>query len=197
MQRKGVSPPAAKAIVRSRSTVIAALMVEARRSRRDAVRPGRQVQRASSSTCCDVLGLDPGVKCAVGDVGGDHDRGRRSSSPTRTCSSIRPPSRSPSRRSQAAYRLRLFGIDPKVALISHSNFGSIDNAERAQDARALEIMQRARAQARGRGRDARRRRAERGDPRAHLPELAPERLAPTCWCCPTSTPPTPPTTSCA
>ena len=30
---------------------------------------------------------------------------------------------------QAAYRLKLFGIEPKIALLSHSNFGSHDSAD--------------------------------------------------------------------
>src|SRR5204863_308998 len=41
---------------------------------------------------------------------------------------------------QAAYRLRLFGITPKVALISHSNFGSVHTPSARKMARALEIM---------------------------------------------------------
>jgi len=41
---------------------------------------------------------------------------------------------------QAAYRLRLFGITPKVALISHSNFGSVDTPSARKMAQALEIM---------------------------------------------------------
>jgi malate dehydrogenase (oxaloacetate-decarboxylating)(NADP+) len=45
---------------------------------------------------------------------------------------------------QAAYRLKLFGIAPKVALISHSNFGSSDSAsaQKMRDALAL-ILERA------------------------------------------------------
>ena len=40
---------------------------------------------------------------------------------------------------QAAAHLRRFGLEPKVALLSHSSFGSRDTAERRQDVReALE-----------------------------------------------------------
>ena len=35
---------------------------------------------------------------------------------------------------QATFRLKLFGIEPKVALLSHSNFGSHDNAVGGEDA---------------------------------------------------------------
>ena len=41
---------------------------------------------------------------------------------------------------QAAYRLKLFGIHPKVALISHSNFGSVDTPSARKMAHALELI---------------------------------------------------------
>ena len=34
----------------------------------------------------------------------------------------------------AAEEIRRFGIEPKAALLSHSNFGSRDSRERAEDA---------------------------------------------------------------
>jgi malate dehydrogenase (oxaloacetate-decarboxylating)(NADP+) len=45
---------------------------------------------------------------------------------------------------QAAYRLKLFGIEPKVALLSHSNFGSHDDASARKMREALALV-RARA----------------------------------------------------
>ena len=41
---------------------------------------------------------------------------------------------------QAAYRLKLFGIEPKVALLSHSNFGSHQDARATKMRRAYEIV---------------------------------------------------------
>jgi malate dehydrogenase (oxaloacetate-decarboxylating)(NADP+) len=41
---------------------------------------------------------------------------------------------------QAAYRLRLFGIVPKVALVSHSNFGSVDSPSARKMAQALQLI---------------------------------------------------------
>ena len=41
---------------------------------------------------------------------------------------------------QASYRLKLFGIEPKVALLSHSNFGSHDNPSAAKMRRVREIL---------------------------------------------------------
>src|SRR5690606_22727710 len=41
---------------------------------------------------------------------------------------------------QGAYRLKLFGIEPKVALLSHSNFGSHDDPSARKMRQALEIL---------------------------------------------------------
>jgi malate dehydrogenase (oxaloacetate-decarboxylating)(NADP+) len=43
---------------------------------------------------------------------------------------------------QGAYRLKLFGIVPKVALLSHSNFGSHENASASKMRRVREILAR-------------------------------------------------------
>src|SRR5690606_519190 len=42
--------------------------------------------------------------------------------------------------SQGAYRLKLFGIEPKVALLSHSNFGSHDDPSARKMRQALQIL---------------------------------------------------------
>ena len=100
MARKGISPPAAKAIVRSRGTVIAALMVK--RGEADAMLCGI-VGRYNGKLkhVVEVLGLDPGVK------------------------------------SLSALSVV---ITPKVALISHSNFGSVDSPSARKMAQALQII---------------------------------------------------------
>jgi malate dehydrogenase (oxaloacetate-decarboxylating)(NADP+) len=41
---------------------------------------------------------------------------------------------------QATYRLKLFGVTPKVALLSHSNFGTRDNPSTEKLRRALAIL---------------------------------------------------------
>jgi malate dehydrogenase (oxaloacetate-decarboxylating)(NADP+) len=43
---------------------------------------------------------------------------------------------------QAAYRMKLFGIEPNVALLSHSNFGSHDSPEAEKMRKVLEILRR-------------------------------------------------------
>ena len=68
----------------------------------------------------------------------------------------------------AAEEVRRFGITPKVALLSASNFGSAQIASSRKMQRALELIRGARAGAGDRRRDARRRRALRGDPPAGL-----------------------------
>ena len=138
MARRGVSPPAAKAIVRSRSTVIAALMVK--RGEADAMLCGLVGKyNGKLKHVVDVIGLDPGVKSlsALSVV-------ITSKGPfffTDTHVQVDPTAEQIAESAlQAAYRLKLFGITPKVALISHSNFGSVDTPSARKMARALEIM---------------------------------------------------------
>ena len=138
MARKGISPPAAKAIVRSRSTVIAALMVK--RGEADAMLCGI-VGRYNGKLkhVVEVIGLDPGVKylSALSVV-------ITSKGPfffTDTHVQVDPTAEQVAESAlQAAYRLKLFGITPKVALISHSNFGSVDSPSAKKMARALELI---------------------------------------------------------
>ena len=61
----------------------------------------------------------------------------------------------------AAEEMRRFGLQPKAALLSHSNFGSsnLPSAQKMRD--ALPLIREAGALARGGRRDARRRRARR------------------------------------
>jgi malate dehydrogenase (oxaloacetate-decarboxylating)(NADP+) len=138
MQRKGVSPPAAKGIVRSRSTVIAALMVK--RGEADAMLCGLVGKyNAKLKHVVDILGLDPTVKSlsAMSVV-------ITSKGPFFFCDThvqVDPTAEQIAESAlQAAYRLRLFGITPKVALISHSNFGSVDTPSARKMAQALEII---------------------------------------------------------
>ena len=138
MARRGVSPPAAKAIVRSRSTVIAALMVK--RGEADAMLCGLVGKyNGKLKHVIDVIGLDPGVKSlsALSVV-------ITAKGPfffTDTHVQVDPTAEQIAESAlQAAYRLKLFGITPKVALISHSNFGSVDTPSARKMARALEIM---------------------------------------------------------
>ena len=79
----------------------------------------------------------------------------------------------------AAEEMMRFGIKPKAALLSHSNYGTSNQPSAVKMREALALLQRARRLARGRRRDARRHRARRPLPaRAHAVEPADRRGEP-------------------
>ncbi|HWG78327.1 MAG TPA: NADP-dependent malic enzyme [Stellaceae bacterium] len=142
MERKGVSPDFARALVRTRSTVIAALML--RRGEADAMLCGAIGQyHRHLRHLVDILGLVPGA-----------------SAPAALSALILPKGifflcdtyvvDDPTAEQvvemalRAADAVRHFGIEPKVALLSHSNFGSADTpgARKMRQAMAL-LRQRA------------------------------------------------------
>ena len=71
--------------------------------------------------------------------------------------------------------VRRFGITPRVALLSHSSFGSSDAPGAREDAPGAGAGPLARPDVGGRRRDARRRGAVEGDPRPGVPRLRPDR----------------------
>jgi len=122
MERKGISPDAARTIVRTSSTVIAALMV--RKGDADAM-------------ICGTVGRYRSHLRHVLDIIGKCEEGRNVAAlsllilPTGTyflCDTYVTPDPSPDEIVEmtltAAEEVRRFGIEPKVALLSHSNFGS-------------------------------------------------------------------------
>ena len=72
----------------------------------------------------------------------------------------------------AAEEVRRFGLAPKVALLSHSNFGSDDSPSARKMSRARELIAAARAGPGSGRRDARRRGAVRRDPQPRVSRLA-------------------------
>ena len=114
--------------------MIAAVMLA--RGEADAMLAGPVGQLATHlRDIADVLGLRPEMQ-----------RGLRPStrwcwtpapcsSPTPTSASIRAPALIAETAIRAAELVRGFGLEPKVALVSHSNFGSRDTPSSAQDAR--------------------------------------------------------------
>jgi malate dehydrogenase (oxaloacetate-decarboxylating)(NADP+) len=138
MQRKGVTPAAAKALVRSRDVVIAALMV--RRGEADALLcglVGRFVRKLKYVR--EILGVEaPGGRVsalsAVLNDGGVFFF-------TDTHVAIEPTAAEIAESViQAAFRMKLFGIVPKAALISHSNFGSSESLASKKMREALQIL---------------------------------------------------------
>jgi malate dehydrogenase (oxaloacetate-decarboxylating)(NADP+) len=142
LSRRGVTPEGAREIVRTRTTVIGAIMVD--RGEADALIAGptgrfqnhvRHIQ--------EVLGLCPGAQ----DPATVHlvilERGALFMADTYV--SVDPPAEEIAETAlMAAEIVRRFGIEPKVALLSHSNFGSLESASAAKMRRALALI-RARA----------------------------------------------------
>jgi malate dehydrogenase (oxaloacetate-decarboxylating)(NADP+) len=138
LERRGVTPDGAKAIVRSRSTVIAALMVH--RGEADALLTGligryhkklRYIQ--------DILPLDPDVHAPSAMTGVINNNGVFFFLDTHV--KLDPTAEQIAEATlQAAIRLRLFGVEPKIALLSHSNFGSHEDPSAAKMREALEIV---------------------------------------------------------
>ena len=123
-ERRGVTPAAAKNLLRSRPTLIAALMVE--RGEADAMISGIVGRfHKKLGYLRSVIPLDPGVQSTSAMTGVINNQGAYFFLDTHvqddpTAEQIAEATL------QATYRLKLFGIEPKVALLSHSNFGSHD-----------------------------------------------------------------------
>ncbi len=141
-ERRGVTPAAAKNLVRSRPTLIAALMVE--RGEADAMicgLVGRYHKKLGYLR--SVFDFDKGVTGTTAMTGVINDRGVWFFLDTHV--QLDPsPEQIAEATLQATYRLKLFGVEPKVALLSHSNFGSHDDASAQKMRKVLELV-RARA----------------------------------------------------
>ncbi|MBB5209341.1 NADP-dependent malic enzyme [Chiayiivirga flava] len=138
MARRGVTPAAAKAVVRSRPTVIAALMV--RRGEADAMLCGIVGSyQKKLAYVINVLGRDPGVCRSSAMSAVINEKGVFFFVDTHV--HVDPTAEMIAEAAlQASYRLKLFGIEPKVALVSHSNFGSHDSPSAAKMREALQII---------------------------------------------------------
>ena len=137
-ERRGVSPAAAKNLLRSRPTLISALMVE--RGEADAMicgLVGRYHKKLGYIR--SVFGLDPGVQCTSAMTGVINDKGAWFFLDTHV--QCDPSAEQIAEATlQASYRLKLFGIEPKVALLSHSNYGSHDNPSAAKMRQVWQIL---------------------------------------------------------
>jgi len=137
-QRNGVSPEAAKAIVRTRPSVIAAVMVHLGEA--DALITGVVGRyRKKLQYVRDVLGTRPGNRVVAAMSVLTTDKGNyficeTHVNPCPTAEEIAEITL------MAAEKVRLFGITPKVALLSHSAFGSHDNDSARKMQKALELV---------------------------------------------------------
>ena len=138
MQRRGVTPDSAKQIVRSRATVIAALML--RRGEADAMicgLVGRYHKKLGYLR--GIIPLDPGVEAMSAMTAVFNDRGVFFFLDTHVA--LDPDAESiAASAAQAALRLKLFGITPKIAILSHSNFGSDENVSSMKMRRVVELL---------------------------------------------------------
>ncbi len=138
MERKGVSPDAAKALVRTRNSIIGAIMVH--REEADALLAG-VVGRFQDklNRVLDVIGKRPGGK-TVGTLGvATTDTGAYFVCDTHV--NADPSAEQIAELTlMAAQSVRMFGIKPRVALLSHSSFGTHDNPSAVKMRRALELI---------------------------------------------------------
>ena len=137
-ERRGVTPAAAKNLLRSRPTLIASLMVE--RGEADAMICGLVGRfHKKLGYMRSVFGLDPGVQCTSAMTGVINDQGAWFFLDTHV--QVDPSAEQIAEATlQASYRLKLFGIEPKVALLSHSNYGSHDNPSAAKMRKVYDLL---------------------------------------------------------
>jgi malate dehydrogenase (oxaloacetate-decarboxylating)(NADP+) len=138
MERKGVSPDFARSVVRTRPSVIAALMV--RRGEADCLLCGAVGQYARHLRhLTDVLGLAAGATTPAALSVMILPKGLYFLSDVQV-SADPTPDQLAETTVRAAEAVRHFGIEPKVALLSHSSFGSSDTASAVKMRAALALI---------------------------------------------------------
>ncbi len=137
-ERRGVTADAAKSLLRSRPSLIAALMVE--RGEADAMICGIVGRfHKKLGYLRSVFDFDRGVTGTSAMTGVINDQGAWFFLDTHV--QLDPSAEQIAEATlQATYRLKLFGVEPKVALLSHSNFGSHDNPSAAKMRKVYEIL---------------------------------------------------------
>jgi malate dehydrogenase (oxaloacetate-decarboxylating)(NADP+) len=138
MERKGVSPDFARALVRTRTTVIAALMV--RRGEADAMLCGAIGQyHRHLRHVADIIGLRPGASAPAALSALILPKGMYFFCDTYVVDD--PSAEQVAEMTlRAADAVRHFGIEPKVALLSQSNFGSSDTASARKMREAFALL---------------------------------------------------------
>jgi malate dehydrogenase (oxaloacetate-decarboxylating)(NADP+) len=136
--RRGVTPDAARTIVRTNATVIAALGI--RRGEADAMICGVEGRYMSHLYHIrDIVGLAPGVRDFAALSLVITQKGAYFMADTQVATD--PTAEEIAEMAVlAAAHVRRFGITPKIALVSHSDFGSYDSASSRKMRRACEIL---------------------------------------------------------
>ncbi|HEY9346816.1 MAG TPA: phosphate acyltransferase, partial [Inquilinus sp.] len=138
LARRGVSPDVARTVVRTNSTVIAALMVQKQEA--DAMVCGSYgPYRPHLRDVLSVIGLAPGVTTPAALSALVLPRGTFFLADTYIT-----PDPTPEQIAEttllAAEEVRRLGIVPKVALLSHSNFGTMDGPSPVKMRHALSLI---------------------------------------------------------
>ncbi|RMD88411.1 MAG: NADP-dependent malic enzyme [Alphaproteobacteria bacterium] len=138
MERKGVSPDEARTIMRTNTTAIAALAV--RRGEADAMVCGAVGRYHTHLThVLDIIGLAPAARTAAA-----LSILMLSKGTFFLCDTFIRPEPSAEEIAEvtrlAAEEVRRFGLTPKVALLSHSNFGSARTPSAEKMRRALALL---------------------------------------------------------
>ena len=137
--RRGITPDAARTIVRTNATVIAALAVRLKLA--DAMICGLEGRyMAHLKNIRDVIGLAPGVNefsalSLVITNKGAYFMADTQVTPDPSVEAVADMA------VLAAAHVRRFGLEPKIALLSHSDFGSFDSASAAKMRAAMRLLQ--------------------------------------------------------
>ncbi len=139
MGRQGITPDAARTMVRTRNTVLAALAV--RQGDADGMICGLigRYTRALQDIV-DILGLEAGTEVPAALSALVHPRGTVFMCDTHVTNDPTP-NQIADMAVRAADVVKLFGIKPKAALLSHSNFGSSGSKSARKMRLALERIQ--------------------------------------------------------
>jgi malate dehydrogenase (oxaloacetate-decarboxylating)(NADP+) len=137
-ERRGVTPAAAKNLLRSRPALIAALMVE--RGEADAMICGLVGRfHKKLGYLLSVFNFDRGVTGTAAMTGVINDHGVWFFLDTHV--QVDPSAEQIAEATlMASYRLKLFGFEPKIALLSHSNYGSHENPSAAKMRQAYRLI---------------------------------------------------------
>ena len=138
MERRGVTPDVAKNVLRTNNTVIAALMVH--RNEADTLVCGTVGQYTNHLQYLhDIIGLRPGVETAAALAILITNHGNlfitdTHVNPDPSCEQIAEVTL------LAAEEMKRFGVEPKIALLSRSNFGTHDSEDAMKMRRALTLV---------------------------------------------------------
>ncbi|MGB8183294.1 MAG: NADP-dependent malic enzyme [Stellaceae bacterium] len=138
MERKGISPDFARYLVRTRTSVIASLMV--RRGEADAMICGAVgTYHRHLRHVVDIIGLVPGASAPAALTGLITPKGTFFLCDTYVVDD--PTAEQVAEMTvRAAEAVRYFGVEPKIALLSHSNFGGSDTPGARKMRQAMELL---------------------------------------------------------